>query len=188
MKPLFFLSFALLPLGVLRAQSEVPPAPLVPVVPSSEKTAPAEGQVESFAPLAYFDANCARCHGPNGSFYGKEFGKGLKDDAALKQIVREMCEGPGNAPIDDAKLEILTDFHRALRDDVPFVTIVKQSKAGASGEASPDAKLTLENGGKSLAIQQKGNAWSVNWPADFDLKGAKIVAKRGEKSSEIAVK
>ncbi len=142
-------------------------------------------QPDGFAPLAYFDANCARCHGPNGSFYGADFGKNLKDDAALRQIVREMCEGPGNAPLDAAKLEILTDFHRALRDDVPFVTVVARSAAGLSGEASPDAKVTLENGEKSVAATQVGNVWSVNWPVDFEKKGAKVVARRGEKVREI---
>ncbi len=173
MKPFLpLLGLCLAPLGALWGQSADKP----------------EKKLESFAPLAYFDANCARCHGPNGSFYGKDFGKGLKDDAALKQIVREMCEGPGNAPIDEAKLEVLTEFHRALRDDAPFVTVVSQSAAGLSGEASPDAKLMLESGAQSVVVEQKGNAWSVNFPADFKVEGAKIVARRGEKVREVALK
>lgn len=163
MRAFWLLGVALWPLGTLWAQSES----------------------QRFAPLAYFEDNCARCHGPNGSFYGAEFGKGLKDDAALKQVVREMCEGPGNAPLDDAKLEILTEFHRALRDDKPFLCVVWQGEAELKGEASPDATVSLENGAKSIAAERKGNQWSVKWPADFELKGAKVVACRGEKRVQV---
>ncbi len=190
MKSIFLLGLALSPLGVLRAQS-VAPTPEKPVPPTlierkAESNKPGGiGAVQNFAPLKYFDANCARCHGPNGSFYGANFGKTLKDDAALRQIVKEMCEGPANAPINEKSLEILTDFHRALRDNAPFLVLVSQNEKTLSGEASPDAKLTLENGTQSIAIQQKGNDWTLDWPADFSKTGAKIVARRGEKSREI---
>lgn len=187
MKPILFLGLALLPLGVLRAQTPPPVYQRVAPTkgdaePTTEKTAP------SFAPLAYFDKNCARCHGPNGSFYGDSFGKNLKDDAALRQIVKEMCEGPGNAPLNEKNLDILTDFHRALRDNLPFLVLVSQDAKVLSGEASPDAKVTLEDGAQSVVVEQKGNAWKVEIPADFKLEGAKIVARRGAKFSEIALK
>lgn len=178
------LALCLAPLGALLAQPADKPGADKPGAADAKPDAKAEG----FAPLAYFDANCARCHGPNGSFYGKNFGKDLKTDAALKEIVQAMCEGPGNAPLDAAKLEILTDFHRALRDDTPFVTIVARSATGLSGEASPDAKLTLESGAQSVAVMQKGNGWSVNFPADFKVEGAKIMARRGEKVREVLLK
>ena len=187
MKPFLLLGLALFPLGVLRAQTTAPVAPKV--APATEKTAPTtEKAAAGFAPLSYFDANCARCHGPNGSFYGKDFGKNLKDDAALRQIVKEMCEGPGNAPINEKSLDILTDFHRALRDNSPFLVLVAQDAKVLSGEASPDAKITLENGAQNVAVEQKGNAWKVAIPADFKFEGAKLVARRGEKVSEIALK
>ena len=173
MRAFLLMGLALWPLGALWAQNPEKKA---------EESAP------PFAPLAYFDANCARCHGPNGSFYGANFGKTLKDDAALKQVVKDMCEGPGNAPLDAAKLEVLTDFHRALRDDKPFLVVVSQSAAGLSGEASPDAQITLESGAQSVAVEQKGNAWSVNFPVDFKKEGARLVARRGDKVSEIDVR
>jgi hypothetical protein len=60
-------------------------------------------------------------------------------------------------------------------------------ETGLTGESSPDAKVTLENAGKSVAAEQNGNKWSVNLPADFELKGAKLVARRGEKSVEVGL-
>jgi hypothetical protein len=72
-----------------------------------------------------------------------------------------------------------------LRDDVPFVTIVARSQVELSGEASPDATVTLENEGKCVVAERKGNEWSVKWPADFEKKGAKLVARRGEKAKEV---
>lgn len=182
--PLVVLSLA--PLGALWAQSASPSEVRVaPVKMKEAKEAGATTKVAKFAPLAYFDANCARCHGPNGSFYGAEFGKGLKDDAALKQIVAEMCEGPGGAPLEGESLEILTEFHRTLRDGKPFATVVSKNETEWKGEASPDSKVTLESGGKSVAAEQKGNVWSVKLPAEFERKGAKVVARRGETVSEV---
>lgn len=186
MKPILLLGLALFPLGVLSAQT--PPPVYQRVAPTPEKAPVARAETApGFAPLAYFDAHCARCHGPNGSFYGKNFGKNLKDDAALKQIVKEMCEGPGNAPLSEISLEILTDFHRALRDDLPFLIVVAQNAKTLSGESSPDAKISLESGAKSVAAVQKGNDWKVEIPAGFEISQAKIVARRGEKTREIVL-
>ncbi|PQV63215.1 hypothetical protein B1R32_11440 [Abditibacterium utsteinense] len=181
MKPLLLLGLALFPLGVLRAQTAAPTEPI-------HKKSSGEKNAKGFAPLGYFDANCARCHGPNGSFYGAGFGKNLKDDAALKQIVKEMCEGPGNAPLNEKSLDILTDFHRALRDNKPFLVIVSQSAKTLSGEASPDATLALQSGEKTLPIALKGHNWTTEIPADFNVSKARLVARRGEQVAEIALK
>ncbi|HEX8464444.1 MAG TPA: cytochrome c [Abditibacterium sp.] len=163
---LWLLTLAFVPLGVLQAQTPAPE--------------PASTSKPGFAPLDYFQANCERCHGPNGSFYGPTFGKNLKSDAALRQIVKEMCEGPGNAPLPDPELEILTDFHRALRNNKPYITVVSREKAVLSGEATPDAKITLESGEKVVAAKLEGHKWSVEVPADFDLSSAKLRAVKGE--------
>lgn len=144
-----------------------------------------------FAPLDYFEANCARCHGPNGSFYGAEFGKGLKDDAALRHIVQEMAEGPGNAPLSPENLEILTDFHRSLRDGKPYIVLVSAQKSEScltlSGEATPESKITLENGKEVLAVKLEGHKWSVSVPPNFDVEKASLRAVKEGKEKRVPV-
>ena len=168
MKPLWLLTLALVPLGMLRAQTE------------SEKTAP-------FAPLDYFDANCTRCHGPYGSFYGAEFGKNLKDDAALRHIVKEMAEGPGNAPLNHKDLETLTDFHRALRDGKPYLVLVatEKNEVGITlrGEATPESKVTLEDGTQIVEVTLEGHKWDVSVPTGFEVGKAKLRAVKDGKES-----
>ncbi|RYG66741.1 hypothetical protein EON80_14855 [bacterium] len=163
MKTLLIAALAFAPLGAICAQPE-------PEVPKTS----------GFAPLDYFSAKCARCHGPNGSFYGAKFGKGLKDDAALKDAVKAMCDGPGGAPLEDPQLETLTDFHRALRDGKPYIVAVELKEGTLSGEASPDSKITLESGTKTLDVTTEGNTWSVKVEPDFVWKGAKLRAVKGE--------
>jgi hypothetical protein len=165
MKRLIMVALAFAPLGVLRAQTETPT--------EAPKTS-------NFAPLNYFGTSCARCHGPYGSFYGATFGKGLKDDAALKKVVKEMCEGPGGAPLNDADLETLTNFHRSLRDNKPYIVAVELKDGVLSGEATPEAEITLESGAKTLDVALEGHKWSVTVGADFVWKGAKLHATKND--------
>ena len=147
MKPLLFSALFLAFLAVqLRAQTEEKP----------------------FAPLDYFADKCARCHGDYGSFYGADFAKNL-DDAKLAQVVKEMCEGPAQAPLDGKNLEALTAFHRAKRDAAPFVWVTGQKGSALDGElqgeVSPGAKVELrvENRVVKTTIPAKteGHQWSV---------------------------
>ena len=101
-------------LGANSSANPAPPAQsseLKPIVPGEKSGF----RVTSFAPLAYFNQNCARCHGENGSFYSDDMGKD-KDDEALRHIIDEMANGPGQAPLAPADLEVVTAWHRALRD------------------------------------------------------------------------
>ena len=172
MKPFWLLSLAMFPLGMLSAQTE------------PEKAVP-------FAPLDYFDANCTRCHGPYGSFYGAEFGKNLKDDAALRQVVKEMAEGPGNAPLNDKDLEALTDFHRALRDGKPYLVLVatEKSETGTTlrGEATPGSKVTLEDGTQIVEVKLEGHKWNVRVPVGFEMGKTKLRAVKDGKESLVEI-
>ena len=102
---------------------------------------------DGFAPLSYFAANCARCHGPNGSFYGDSFAR-TRDDASLRQIVHDMAFGPAQAPIDDAKLEVLTAYHRSLIGKKPFLSLSSAVVGSATGATKNDI---VPNGGAKPA-------------------------------------
>lgn len=173
--------------GASRAADDAPATPLLkPIVPgeiAKDETAKSEAdgpRVTSFAPLAYFNENCARCHGEYGSFYGDGFAKNL-DDAALQGVVAAMANGPAQAPLAPADLEVVTAWHRAFRDGKPFVAIVKSEKATAnwklSGEISPGATLQI-NG---IDVKVDGS----NWTATVGAKPLKLRACKGEAVTEL---
>ena len=135
-----------------------PDSPALTPIVAGEKAS--ETATAAFAPMAYFDANCARCHGENGSFYGDNFAKD-KSDADLREVINEMADGPAQAPLTPAELDAVATLHQAWRDKKPFVAIVKSEKTAAgvqlSGEISPGATLEI-NGAK---VEVNGSQWTT---------------------------
>ncbi len=156
-QPLAFLVAGVLICGaVLRAQTVAP-------------------QTTEFAPLDYFNDKCARCHGNYGSFYGANFGKG-KTDEQLAQVVKDMCDGPAQAPISPHDLEVLVAWHRALRDGKPFVASVHFDNSVLSGEASPAASVSLETTtGEQATVPLNGHKWSAGLPEGVQIAHVRVV-------------
>ena len=152
-------------------------SPLAPMV-AGEKSD--ETKVSAFAPLAYFNANCSRCHGENGAFYADNFAHD-RDDASLREIIDEMASGPGQAPLNPAELDAVAAWHRALRDKKPFVIIVKSEKNGdnwqLSGEVSPGAALQIND----KTVEVKG----VEWTETVAAGAIKLRATKGELTTEL---
>lgn len=139
-------------------------------------TAPADTAADfkpAFAAMDYFDMNCARCHGPQGSFYGKQFGQHLTD-AVLTKFVKDMAEGPGNAPLQEDDLKVEVAYHRALVAGEPFVSVTGNDNGTLSGEVSPGSSVTID--GKAATVE--GMKWS-------GPKGALIVAVRDQKKTTL---
>lgn len=155
-QPLAFLVTGVLLCGaVLRAQTTAP-------------------QTTNFAPLDYFNDNCARCHGNYGSFYGKDFGKG-KTDEQLAQVVKDMCDGPAQAPIAPHELEVLVAWHRALRDSKPFVASVHFDNSVLTGEATPGSSVSLETTtGEQSTVPLNGHKWSAGLPEGVQLARIRV--------------
>lgn len=151
--------------------------PLTPIVAGEKADAIKATQ---FAPLAYFNANCARCHGEYGSFYDDNFAHD-RDDASLRAVIDEMAAGPGQAPLTPAELDAVTAWHRALRDKKPFVVIVKSEKNGdnwqLSGEISPGA--TLQINGKDVEVK------SSQWTYCVAPGAVKLRATKGDAVTEL---
>jgi len=163
--PFSFLLTGVLVCGaILRAQTEGP-------------------QTTQFAPLDYFNDKCARCHGSYGSFYGADFAKG-KTDAQLADVVKEMCEGPAQAPIAAHDMEVLVAWHRALRDGKPFVASTGFDKGVLSGEASPGSTVTLETStGEKTPAPLNGHKWSAGLPEGVQL--ARIRVEQNGQTTEL---
>ena len=135
------------------------------VVASTAGESESDGpKITGFAPLDYFQNQCARCHGDYGAAYGDKFAKNITYEQ-LQKFVRDMAEGPAQAPLNDPDLALETDFHRALRDKQPFAVAVAWKDGVLSGEALPGSKLRLEHDGKSVEVVLDGPAWQVSLPA-----------------------
>lgn len=150
--------------------------PLTPIV-TGETAGP---HASSFAPLAYFNQNCARCHGENGSFYEKDFAHN-KSDADLRAVIDEMAEGPAQAPLSPAELDAVAAWHRALRDKKPFVVIVKSEKTATgwqlSGEISPGATLQINE--KEVEVKDS------SWKTEVAAGAIQLRATKGEITTEV---
>lgn len=115
-----------------------------PQVPASEPEVVEVNLVPlSLPPVSTFESACARCHGPEGSFFGPGFAN--PEHADLAVIVREMMEGPAALSPSDADVEAMVAYHRALAADEPFFCVTAYEPATATtpgrlqGEATPQA-------------------------------------------------
>ncbi|MBC8104725.1 MAG: cytochrome c, partial [Cytophagales bacterium] len=106
-------------------------------------------------------AACARCHGPNGSFYGPDLGKG-KTDAQLQKVIREMAEGPSQLPgLPPVELEAQTAYHRALIQSEPFLAVTRRTPTRIEGEVTSGAAVGVSVGGKTTSAKVDGSQWSA---------------------------
>ena len=134
-----------------------------------------------FSPFGYFNSACARCHGENSSNYGDVL-KG-HSDARLREGIHAMAVGPGQSPLDEAQLDVVTRWHRALLDGKPFAHLAKVEKSEGgktilSGEATPEAKVALKAGEASYEATRDGLAWKIEAGGDVDLKTAELRAEK----------
>ncbi len=118
-------------------------------------------------PVATFADKCARCHGPEGAFYGKEFSHLTPAKLTIK--VDEMMRGPGFLKPTDADIAAMTAYHWSLRLKEPFVVVLN----GASATASDPDSLKLEA--------------SPNTAVEVSVMpgGVQVTATRGEQRSAI---
>ncbi len=163
--------------GAPQAQTDAPQAQTG--APQAQTGAP---QVTKFAPLDYFNDKCAKCHGAYGSFYGKEFATG-KSDEELADTVKQMCEGPAQAPLSPHDLNVLVAWHRSLRDGKPFVASVKLEGGVWSGEATPGSTVVMETStGARTEAPLKEHRWSAGMPEGVRI--TKVQVKNGEQVVE----
>jgi hypothetical protein len=151
---------------------------------SAQQEKPSGAAVSEFAPISYFESNCARCHGAYGAFYGEGFGQGLTDNK-LRQAVHDMAAGPGNAPISEPQLDALTAYHRSLIDGKPFLyhqrgARRKRCVTHTARRNYPETKISLQWEGGTADATVEGYTWSAKLPATIDWSKVKIISKKGD--------
>ena len=141
----------------------------------------------AFAAMDYYGNHCARCHGIEGVNYDTQSLK-KRDDASLFSVVKEMAQGPGQAPLEAAQADVETAWHRALLENQPFVSVTEIKRADDKiqlhGEATSDAKISLlcvtAPDAPQVLATRDGVSWSAELPADVDLSTVQVLAARGE--------
>lgn len=116
-------------------------------------------------PIVQFEQACSRCHGPQGSFYGEEFGH--LEPAALEAMVLQMMEGPAGLSPTRRQLEAMVAYHKALHAASPFV-VITNAKAFAAGrdkeirgEATPETTVEIHKGGQVIRAKTDDLTWTV---------------------------
>jgi hypothetical protein len=131
--------------------------------------------------ISLYDKACVRCHGPGGSFYGSDLGKG-KTDAQLRKMVWEMCIAQGGLTVSQREIDAMTAYHRSIMKSEPYIEIIAVSPSALSGEATPGTTIELQVGTKVLPITLTENRWNVLLATS---KPATIVARRNGKTTRL---
>ena len=133
--------------------------------------------------ISLYDKACVRCHGPGGSFFGPDLGKG-KTDAQLRKMVWEMCIAQGGLMVSQREIDAMTAYHRSIMHTEPYIEIIAISPTAVSGEATPGTSIELQVGTKVLPITLTENRWNVLLATS---KTATIVARRNGKTTRLPV-
>jgi hypothetical protein len=155
--------------------------PATPNTATQSATQPAT----AFAAMDYYDQSCARCHGPQGSFYGSSLGRDL-DDKGLIKVCFDMAQGPAQAPISESDNLTETAFHRSLIMHSPYLSITRIDGAKWSGEVMPDAKIAIAVAGKAIDAEVTDWNWSVVVPTNTKPEDVVITATLAGKTTTIA--
>jgi hypothetical protein len=138
----------------------------------------------AFAAMDYYDQNCAHCHGPEGAFYGPTLGNDLTDAGLVKEV-RDMANGPGNAPIKEEEIAAETAYHRSLIMRVPYVAITEKTPARWTGEATPGATITLIAGNQKIPATLTDWTWTADLPAGIDPQTIRVEAELAGKTTTL---
>ena len=133
--------------------------------------------------LSLYDTACIRCHGPGGSFFGPDLGKG-KTAAQLRKMVWEMCIAQGGLTVSQREIDAMTAYHRSIMAHEPYIEVIAVTESRVTGEATPGTVLELQVGSKVLPITLTENRWNVLVDTS---KPAIIIATRNGKTTRLPV-
>ena len=133
----------------------------------------------SVSPVSAFKKYCARCHGNEGSAYGKGFAD-LKDDS-LRNIVEDMMFGPGALNPDSAEVEAMVSYNKTFKNKAPFAAALnlKSFLEGKENKLKIETApgVTLETSNSNIKIEKLNNQWQLSFDPK-QVKSVKISVKR----------
>ena len=140
----------------------------------------------SKSPIKTFKESCSRCHGSEGSAYGKNFA--VMSDDSLKEIISMMMYGPGQLTPGGEDIEAMVAYNKAISSKKPFA-IVMNAKSFLDDkednllvDLSPKAKLSV--GDKQVKIETVKNNYKLFYDSK-KIKELKIIVTSNNSSSVI---
>jgi cytochrome c553 len=133
----------------------------------------------SISPVSAFKKYCTRCHGDEGSAYGKGFAD-LKDDS-LRNIVEDMMFGPGGLNPDSAEVDAMVSYNKTFKNKAPFAaalnleSFIEGKENKLKIETAPGS--TLETSNSNIKTEKLNNIWQLLFDPN-QIKNVKISVKR----------
>jgi mono/diheme cytochrome c family protein len=146
----------------VRDASAPPPVPAEPTtLPTpAPPPSPAPRADVGFAPISYFQQQCASCHGDHAAELDPASLRG-RDEDSLADVVRDMTEGMGGAPLEGRDLEILVAFHRAYRDGESFVAVESATASSVQGDVRPGSSVVALVGGDEVPASVESHRFTL---------------------------
>lgn len=140
----------------------------------------------SIAPVSAFHDYCARCHGEEGSTYGKNFAH-LREDS-LKEVVEDMMFGPAELTPDSLEIEAMAAYNNSLKNTKPFAVVLNAASFIAGKEKNLKVEIspesTLETADDNIKISKNNNICELTYgPAK--IKELVITVKKNKTSSSL---
>ena len=140
----------------------------------------------SLSPIPTFKEYCARCHGDEGSAYGKNFAN-LSSDS-LKLIIEDMMFGPGGLSPDEVEIAAMTSYSKSLSQNKPFASVenaksfLDRKNKALKISSSPNAKIDVNN--KDVKVVLSNGIWNLSYNPK-KIKDLKIIVTRNKISSTL---
>ncbi len=116
-------------------------------------------------PVSTFRNACARCHGYEGSAYGKGFGN-LGPDS-LRSVTEDMMFGPAGLDPDSIDVDAMAAYNASLEKSVPFASVLN-GMSFLDGkdpvltlDVSPGAVVTVND--STVGIEASGSVWKIRY-------------------------
>ncbi len=132
----------------------------------------------TLGPVSTFEQSCARCHGPQGSFYGEAFAN--LSDTQLHEFIKEMMEGPAGLHPTEEDIAAMTAYHQALAAKKPYLVIlayVEENGYRLSGQASLQSNLIIQTAADKV---QAAPDSSGNWSVQLQSPPQSILVQKGD--------
>ena len=136
-------------------------------------------------PVATFNQYCVRCHGYEGSAYGRDFAN-IREDS-LNNITEDMMFGPAGLNPDSISIAAMVAYNRALSKHMPFAAVMN-GRSYFDGrdtllflEASPAA--AVEGADSTMAGTSSVSLWRMHY--DKNKGSVRITVTRNGVSSQI---
>ena len=122
----------------------------------------------NYPPVSTFESSCARCHGPEGAFYGDSFGR--LPDEELEKFVTDMMKGPAGLDPNPMDIDAMVAYNQSLTKKKPFIFLssIDTTDVGIifSGECTPGISLIINCDNVSQNIEVGGEGKWETKPID----------------------